>query len=181
MRVVNLRRSLICTRIARLQELSAVNHVLVKNRMIDEATESVEDVAAVHAADVGLEVGLDAEPRDVLLRLHEGLRRVVELPRILLVIGALLRRKLSAIDRTDRAAGMVFRYRVLIRVRLEDTHQPLDEGGILRHCVLGHHEKERRIRLRHAEVPARAVIELILPDMRHRDACILRNQRWIEE
>ena len=52
MRVVNLRRSLVCTRIARLQELPAVDHVLVEDCMIDEATEPVEDVAAVHAADV---------------------------------------------------------------------------------------------------------------------------------
>ena len=52
MRVVNLRRGLVCTRIARLQQLPAVDHILVENRMIDEAAEPVEDVAPVHAADV---------------------------------------------------------------------------------------------------------------------------------
>ena len=52
MRMVNLRRGLVRTRIARLQQLPAVDHILVEDRMLDEATEPVEDVAAVHAADV---------------------------------------------------------------------------------------------------------------------------------
>ena len=73
------------------------------------------------------------------------------------------------------------RCRILIRVRLEDTHQLFDEGRILRHGVLGHQQEEFGIGLRHAEVPARAVVELFLPDMRHRDALIFRNQRRIEK
>ena len=73
------------------------------------------------------------------------------------------------------------RCRILIRIRLEDTHQLFDEGRILRHRVLGHQQKELRIRLRHAEVPARAVVELLLSDMCHRDACILRNQCRVEK
>lgn len=168
MRVQDTGIRLVAGQIARPEHLRAVEHILIENRTRLEAAQPVEDLPPVETADIRLKKGLDAPPRQILYPLHEGLLRVVEAAAVALIKGALLRRELPAIDRSDP------------RITLHSAHQRLHEHLIPRHRIIRHKEKIIRHGEGHPEVPARAVIECLPTDVMHLDILIAAKPQRIQ-